>query len=197
MMARLQPMRKAPAFVALLIALGGMRAQAVADQGATQAPSTAPTKALENERIETEFTVRHGVLKMIKGSKSAGQADRQFVAGALGDRKVSLRNCDYHALVISGQASPAEGNAAKPLRLQVVMLDTLSCRNNPTVANYIKELSGTEFRRDAVSFYEHPTTCYDFVADGKLTLMCHYGSTAYAGIDLAPVVTYLKQRSHN
>jgi hypothetical protein len=197
MMTRLQPMRKAAKYIALVIALGGVRALAVADQGATPAPSTAPANTLENEQIETEFTVRRGVLKMIKGSKSAGQADRQFIAGALGDRKVSLRNCDYHALVISGQASPTEGNTAKPLRLQVVMLDTLSCRNNPTVADYIKELSGTEFRRDAVSFYEHPTTCYDFIADAKLTLMCHYGSASYAGIDLAPVVTYLKQHPRN
>jgi hypothetical protein len=177
----------------LLFSLGSVLSALAADAPVEPAAPTATV--LAEERIETEFSVHHGVLQMRKGDKDAGRADRQFLSGALRDRNVSLRNCDYHALVSTAKTEPAK-DSEKPLSVQRIAVDTLACRTNPTILDYLKQLAGTDFRREAVSFYQHPTTCYDFVANGKLYLLCHYGSAAYTGIDLAPVVAYLKEREN-
>jgi len=179
--------RSGYAIAALLAAAGGVGAQQT--QTAPAAPAAADT--LASERLETDFSVHRGALKIVHGGKKAALADQAFITAALRDRKVSLRHCDYHARVSTASLNPTNAGD-KPMVVQLVALDALSCRDNPTAANYVAELAGTEFRRGAVSYYEHPTTCYDFVVAGKLMFMCHYGSAAYTGIDLAPVVAQLK-----
>jgi hypothetical protein len=83
---------------------------------------------LKKKPFETEFAVDRGILKVIRGKKSACRTYSQFVLAAFKSKNVTLRGCHYRVSVWSGEVNAYRKSNAEPMQIYTYFIDVMECK---------------------------------------------------------------------